>query len=73
MKFHVRVKTRCSEEKIEEFGDHRYLVFVKEAATHNDANIAMLNLMAKHLGVPAMKLKIVAGLTNADKVLEVVY
>ena len=71
MRFYVKVKTRASQERIEEFGDHRYLVYVKEVATHNDANIAMLNLMAKHLGVPAMKLKIIAGLTNAEKVLEI--
>lgn len=71
MRFYVRVKTRATQEKIEEFGDHRYLVYVKEVANHNEANIAMLNLMAKHLGVPAMKLKIIAGLTNQDKVLEI--
>lgn len=71
MRFYVKVKTRATQERIEEFGDHRYLVYVKEVPTHNDANIAMLNLMAKHLGVPAMKLKIIAGLTNSEKVLEI--
>ena len=73
MKFQVRVKPNSSEQKIEEFGDHRYLVYLKSPAEKNEANIELINIMAKHLGVPAIKLKIVSGLTNKDKTLEIVY
>jgi len=73
MKFQVRVKPNSGKQEIEEFGDHRYLVYLKSAAENNEANIELLNLMSKHLGVPALKLKIVSGLTNKDKTLEVVY
>lgn len=73
MKFQVRVKPNSNETRIEEFGDHRYLVYVKSAAENNDANIELLNLMGKHLGIPPTKLKIVSGLTNKDKTLEVIY
>ena len=73
MKFQIRVKTNCPEQNIEEFGDNRYLVHLTCEPEHNKANIELINLFSKHLGVPALKLKIVGGLTNRDKVLEVVY
>jgi len=73
MKFQVRVKTDCSEQSIEEFGDRRYIVHLTSKAQDNKANIELINLMAKHLGVPAVKLKIVSGMTNRDKTLETVY
>ena len=73
MKFQVRVKPNSSEQKIEEFGDYRYLVYLESPAEKNEANIELINLMAKHLGIPAIKLKIVSGLTNKDKTLEIVY
>jgi len=73
MKFQVRVKPNSSEQKIEEFGDYRYLVYLESPAEKNEANIELINLMAKHLGIPAVKLKIVSGLTNKDKTLEIVY
>ena len=73
MKFQVRVKPNSTEQKIEDFGDNRYLVYVEGAAENNEANIELLNLMAKHLGVPATKLKIVSGLANKDKTIEIVY
>ena len=73
MRFQVRVKTGCSENSIEEFGDKRYLVHLKNRPEDNKANIELINLLAKHLGVPALKLKIISGLTNRDKVLEIIY
>lgn len=73
MKFQVRVKPNSSEQKIEDFGDRRYLIYVKSSAEDNKANIEMLNMLSKHLGIPAVKLKIVSGLTNKDKTVEVVY
>ena len=70
MKFFIRVKTGCSEQSIAEFGDHRYLIYLKSRAENNEANIELLKLFAKHIGVPSTKLKIVSGLSSRDKVLE---
>jgi uncharacterized protein len=72
-KFQVRVKAGSNEQKIEDFGGNRFLVYLKSAPEHNEANIELLNMMAKHFGVPATKIKIVSGLTNKDKTLEIVY
>jgi len=73
MKFQVRVKPNSNESKIEEFGDNRYLVYVEAPAEDNEANIEMLKMMGRHLGIPSTKLRIVSGATNKDKVVEVVY
>ena len=73
MRFQVRVKTGCSENSIEEFGDRRYLVYLKSQPENNKANIELINLLAKHLGVPPLKLKIVSGSSSRDKILETVY
>lgn len=72
-KFQVRVKTNSSEQKIEDFGGNRFLVYLESSPEKNEANIELINLMAKHFGVPATKIKIVSGLTNKDKTLEIIY
>ncbi len=73
LKFSVRVKPNSSEQKIEDFGGNRYLIYVESAAENNDANIEMLKMLGKHLGIPSTKLRIVAGASNKDKVVEVEY
>ena len=73
MKFFVRVKTNCDEQKIDDFGGGHYLVHLTCVPEHNKANIELINLLAKHVGVPPLKLKIISGLTNRDKILESVY
>jgi len=70
MRFYIRVKTGCSEQSIEEFGDHRYLVHLKSRPENNEANLELLRFFAKHIGAPSIKLKIVSGLSVRDKVLE---
>lgn len=73
MKFQIRVKPNSAEPKIEDFGANRYLVYVSSPAEDNEANIEMLKMLGKHLGIPSTKLRIVAGATNKDKVVEVTY
>lgn len=73
MRFYIRVKTNSGKQEIESFGDNRYLVYLKSPPENNEANIELIKLMAKHLGIPSTKLKIVSGATGKDKILEVVY
>jgi uncharacterized protein YggU (UPF0235/DUF167 family) len=71
MLIHVRVKTNCSETKIENFGDRRYLVYLKSRPENNEANIELIRAMAKLIGVPSTKVKITSGLSSKDKILEI--
>lgn len=73
MRFYVRVKTRCEEVEVQDFGNNRFLVHLTEVPTHDRANIELINLMSKRLGIPPLKLKIISGATSQDKVLELVY
>ncbi len=71
MMINVRVKPASSERKIEKFGDNRFLIYLKSAPEHGDANAELINLLSKYFGVPIGSIKIKAGLTNKDKIIEV--
>lgn len=71
MKVYVKVKPNSSKQEIVEFGNHRYLIYLKSEAKNNEANIELINLLSKHLGVPPKRIKIIFGLTSKDKILEV--
>jgi len=58
--------------KTSSFRCNRYLVYLESAPENNEANIELIKLMAKHLGIPSTKLRIVSGATGKDKTLEVV-
>ena len=73
MKIHVKVKPNSSEQKIVNFGEFRYLVYVKSPAEDDKANIELINLLSKHLGVPPKSLHIIFGRTSHDKILEIKY
>ena len=71
MKVYVKVKAGSNKQEIVDFGEFRYLVYVKSRAEKNEANIEMINLLSKHMGVPAKSIRIKAGLTSSDKILDV--
>ena len=71
MKVNVKVKTCSSKQEIVEFGNHRYLIYLKSPPENNEANIEMIKLLSKHLGTPSGRIRIVAGQFNNEKVLEV--
>ncbi len=71
MKLQIRVKPNSEKQKIESLGEGHYLVHLKSKPENNKANIELLNLMSKHLGVTALKIKIISGLTSREKILEI--
>jgi len=70
-KIKVRVKTRCINPRVEEFAQNSYIVYVSSPPEDNKANFELLKMMAKHLKVPSTKIKIVAGLSSPNKLLDV--
>ena len=72
MKIQVKVKPRSKTEDVtREMDGNVYVVRVKEPPVEGRANRAVLKLLAKHLGVPESRLRIVTGLTSRNKVIEV--
>ena len=71
MIIHVKVKTSSSEQKIEDFGDHRYLVYLKSEPRQNEANIELIRLLSKYFGTPSQRIKIKFGSSSSEKMIEV--
>ena len=71
MIIHVKVKPNSSKKKIESFGGGRYLVYLKSAPENDKANIELLNMLSKELGVPVKNLKIKFGRTSTEKTIEI--
>ena len=72
MLIRVHVTPNASEASVTKVGESVYDVRVDESAMHGRANKRLLELMAKHLGVPKSKVLLVRGAKARDKIIEVV-
>ncbi|HTZ41805.1 MAG TPA: DUF167 domain-containing protein [Candidatus Omnitrophota bacterium] len=71
MIIHVKVKPNSSKQSVENFGNGRYLVYLKSPPEDNKANIELINLLSKELGVPPKSLAITFGKTGDEKLVEI--
>lgn len=70
MKIRVKVKTNQPSQGIEKKRD-KYKIELKSEAKNNEANKELINLLAKHFEVPASNIKIKAGLSSRNKLIEI--
>ncbi len=71
MKIHVKVKPNSSKREVENFGNGRYLVYAKSPPENDKANIEMLKLLSKELGVPSKSFDIKFGRSSDEKIIEI--
>jgi len=71
MLINVKVKTNSSKQSIENFGDGRYLIYLKSEPENNKANIELINFLSKHFGVPPKSIKIKFGQSSDKKLVEI--
>lgn len=71
MIIHVNVKANSAKPHVETFGDGRYLVYVKSVPENNEANVEMIKLLSKELGVPPQSIQIKFGKTSHKKLVEI--
>lgn len=71
MKIRVKVKPNSSKQSVESFGADRYLVHVKSEPENDKANIEMIKLLSKHLGVPEKSFNITFGRTGHEKIIDI--
>jgi len=71
MIIHVKVKPNSSKREIQEFGNNRYLIYLKEPPENNKVNIELINLLSKHFGTPVGRIKIKFGASSNEKMIEV--
>lgn len=66
----VKVKPNSKAEKIEKISDREYKINVKEPAENNKANVRVINLLSRELGVDFRKIKI-KNPASRNKIIEV--
>ena len=71
MKIFVTAKPAAKEEKVEAIDDTHFRVSVKEPPIKGRANGAIINAIATHLGISPGRVRIVAGNTSRNKMLEI--
>jgi len=71
MIIHVKVKPNSSKQKIESFGGGRYLIYLKSSPENDKANIELINLLSKEMGVPPKSFTIKFGRTSDKKIIEI--
>ena len=67
----VTVKTKARTESVEKIDESHFKVAVTEPPIEGKANYAVIKALAKHLGVPQIKLEIVSGKTSRQKVVDI--
>ncbi len=67
----AKVEAGAKREKVEVDKGGRLTISVKEPAEQNLANKRVLELVAKHAGVPKNKVRLVSGAKNPSKKFEV--
>lgn len=70
VKIEVKVKPNSKTEQVSQVGAS-FMVKVKQPPKEGQANQAVVKLLAQHFGVPQNQVKIVSGLRNKNKVIEV--
>jgi uncharacterized protein (TIGR00251 family) len=70
MKIQVKVKPNSRTDEVSQEGDS-FIVRVKEPSKEGKANQAVIKLLAAHFGVPQSQVRILSGIRNRNKIVEV--
>lgn len=71
MKIFVKAKPSAKEEKVEKVDDLNYVISVKEPPVKGKANEAIRNALAVYFKTGSSRVKIVAGQTSRNKIIEI--
>lgn len=67
----VKVRYGASSSKVESFGNNRYLIYLMSQMNESDANLELITLLSRKMGVPPGRIKITKGEGSTDKVIEI--
>lgn len=68
MKLHIKIHAGSSQEKINQFDDGSYEVWIKEKAIDGKANEYLIKFLKKYFG---KEVSLVSGFTSKRKIVEV--
>ncbi len=71
MKIEVLVKTRTKEDAVRKFDATHFAVSVKAIPHEGRANVSVIKVLAKYLGLAKSRLRIVSGETTKRKMIEI--
>ncbi len=71
MKIQVKVKPNSKQQKIEQSADGSWIIRLKSPPVNGKANQELINLLAKHFQVAKKQIKIKAGLSAKNKLIEI--
>ena len=71
MKIYVRVKEKSIYNKVEDYGNSRYMVYTGYDLNDPNINSIIAGIIAKHIGAPVGRIVLISGKNDKDKVFEV--
>ena len=71
MRIFVKTRPGAGAEKVDKVDNTHYIVWVREAPEHGQANKAVIRALAEYLGKPKALLTIKSGHTSSAKVIEI--
>lgn len=71
MKIKVHIKPNSKKGPLVEVWEDGLVVYVREVAADNQANEALIKLLAEYYSVPKSRVKIIRGHTGRQKVVEI--
>ncbi len=67
----AKVQTRSSQEKIEETGLDEYKIWVNAPAAENQANDAVIDILADYFNTAPSNIRILSGHKSSHKLIEI--
>jgi uncharacterized protein (TIGR00251 family) len=71
VKISLKITPRASRNQIKYLEDGTYKIFLTAAPVDGKANESMIELLSEYFDVAKSKIKIVRGLTNKNKIVEI--
>lgn len=71
MVIRIKVQTRASSERIEQLGLDEYKIWVMASPQDNQANEAIIDLLADYFDIPPSKVRIRSGYKSTHKLIEI--
>lgn len=69
-KIQIKIKLNSSNTKILNFGNERYLVYIKSGIVNVDGEL--INLFSRYFATPPTRMKIYSGPSSDHKILEII-
>ncbi|MCM8779661.1 MAG: DUF167 domain-containing protein [Candidatus Omnitrophica bacterium] len=71
MKITVKVKPGAKEQKVQELGQNRFLVWIKARPVEGKANLALVKALAEYFDIPQSSIILLKGKSCKEKLFDI--